>query len=76
MELEPGDVQLLNNHVVYHARTDLRGRSAPGRDRFLMRLWLSMPNSRALPPGFEPLWGAIEAGAPRGGIARRTGESA
>ena len=37
----------------------LRGRSrGPGRDRFLMRLWLSMPNSRALPPGFEPLWGA------------------
>jgi hypothetical protein len=75
MDLEPGDVQLLNNHVVYHARTTYEDDPAPGRDRFLMRLWLSMPNSRALPPGFEPLWGAIEPGAPRGGIARRTGES-
>jgi hypothetical protein len=75
MDLEPGDVQLLNNHVVYHARTTYEDDPAPGRDRFLMRLWLSMPNSRALPPGFEPLWGAIEAGALRGGIARRTGES-
>jgi hypothetical protein len=75
MDLEPGDVQLLNNHVVYHARTTYEDDPAPGRDRFLMRLWLSVPNSRALPPGFEPLWGAIEAGALRGGIARRTGES-
>jgi hypothetical protein len=75
MELEPGDVQLLNNHVVYHARTTYEDDPAPGRDRFLMRLWLSMPNSRALPPGFEPLWGAIEAGALRGGIPARKGES-
>jgi hypothetical protein len=27
-----------------------------------------MPNSRALPSGFEALWGRIEAGALRGGI--------
>jgi hypothetical protein len=74
MTLEPGDVQLLNNHLVYHARTTYEDDPAPGRDRFLMRLWLSMPNSRALPPGFEALWGSIEAGALRGGIPRRTGE--
>jgi hypothetical protein len=35
-----------------------------------MRLWLSMPNSRALPDGHEAVWGSIEAGALRGGIAR------
>ena len=35
-----------------------------------MRLWLSMPNSRALPEGYETLWGSIEAGALRGGIAQ------
>jgi hypothetical protein len=75
MDLEPGDVQLLNNHVVYHARTTYEDDPAPGRDRFLMRLWLSMPNSRALPPGFEALWGAIEPGALRGGIAMLPGES-
>ncbi len=73
MALESGDLQLLNNHVVYHARTTYEDDPAPGRDRFLMRLWLSMPNSRALPEGFEALWGRIEAGAPRGGIAQPTG---
>jgi hypothetical protein len=41
-----------------------------GQDRLLYRLWLSMPNSRALPPGFDVLWGTIEPGAPRGGIAQ------
>jgi Taurine catabolism dioxygenase TauD, TfdA family len=70
MELQAGDLQLLNNHVVYHARTTYEDDPRPGHDRFLMRLWLSTPNSRALPGGFEALWGAIEAGALRGGIAR------
>ena len=70
MDMRPGDIQLLNNHVVYHARTTYEDDPTPGRDRFLMRLWLSMPNSRALPEGYETLWGSIEAGALRGGIAR------
>ena len=70
MDIRPGDLQLLNNHVVYHARTTYEDDPAPGRDRFMMRLWLSMPNSRALPEGFEVLWGSIEPGALRGGIAQ------
>ncbi len=39
-----------------------------GDVRLLYRLWLSMPNSRALPAGQEALWGRIEPGALRGGI--------
>ena len=70
MELEPGDIQLLNNHVTYHARTAFEDDESAGRDRLLYRLWLSMPNSRALPAGFEVLWGSIEPGALRGGIAQ------
>jgi hypothetical protein len=70
MALQAGDLQLLNNHVVYHARTTYEDDPRPGHDRFLMRLWLSMPNSRALPEGFEVLWGSIEPGALRGGIAQ------
>jgi hypothetical protein len=70
MDMRAGDVQLLNNHVVYHARSTYEDDPAPGRDRFLMRLWLSMPNSRALPEGFEVLWGSTAAGALRGGIAQ------
>ncbi|MET0487082.1 MAG: TauD/TfdA family dioxygenase [Candidatus Rokuibacteriota bacterium] len=76
MDMRPGDIQLLNNHVVYHARTTYEDDPTPGRDRFLMRLWLSMPNSRALPEGHETLWGSIEAGALRGGIAQETGDRA
>ena len=72
MDMRPGDIQLLNNHVVYHARTTYEDDPTPGRDRFLMRLWLSMPNSRALPAGHETLWGSIEAGALRGGIGQET----
>jgi hypothetical protein len=73
MDMWPGDLQLLNNHVVYHARATYEDDPAPGKDRFLMRLWLSMPNSRALPAGHEALWGSTEAGAPRGGIAQAVG---
>ena len=70
MDMRAGDLQLLNNHLVYHARTTYEDDPRPDHDRFLMRLWLSMPNSRALPAGFEALWGAIGAGALRGGIAQ------
>jgi hypothetical protein len=76
MELRAGDLQLLNNHVVYHARTTYEDDPRPNHDRFLMRLWLSMPNSRALPEGFEALWGSIEPGALRGGIAQGVGGGA
>src|SRR4029434_9424232 len=51
------------NHVTYHARTAFEDDAAAGRDRLLLRLWLSVPNSRALPPGFEVLWGSIEPAA-------------
>ena len=68
MPLRPGDLQLLNSHVTYHARTAYEDDAANGQDRLLYRLWLSMPNSRALPRGFEVLWGRIEAGALRGGV--------
>src|SRR5262249_28344188 len=70
MRFEPGDMQLLNNHVVYHARTAFEDDADTGAVRRLYRLWLSMPNSRALPAGHEVLWGRIEAGALRGGIGR------
>ncbi len=56
--------------MIYHARTTYRDDPRPGRDRLLFRLWLSMPNSRPLPPGHQVLWGRIEAGALRGGIAQ------
>jgi len=70
MALEPGDMQLINSHVTYHGRTPFEDDAASGRDRLLLRIWLSMPGSRALPAGHEVLWGDIEAGRPRGGIGQ------
>ncbi|MCW5745513.1 MAG: TauD/TfdA family dioxygenase [Alphaproteobacteria bacterium] len=70
MTLEPGDLQLLNSHVTYHGRTAFEDDKASGHDRLLLRLWLTMPNNRALPQGHEVLWGNIAAGARRGGIGQ------
>jgi Taurine catabolism dioxygenase TauD, TfdA family len=72
MEFQPGDIQLLNNHVTYHGRTAYEDADTEN-DRLLLRLWLSMPNSRALPAGFEALWGTIQPGALRGGIRQAVG---
>jgi hypothetical protein len=70
MRFEPGDMQLVNNHVIYHARTAFEDDPGSGLVRLLYRLWLSMPNSRPLPSGHEVLWGSIAPGALRGGIGQ------
>jgi hypothetical protein len=70
MRFSPGDIQLLNNHVIYHGRTAFKDDVSKGEDRLLMRLWLSVPNSRALPDDHAVLWGDIAAGKPHGGIAQ------
>lgn len=70
MRFEPGDIQLLNNHVIYHGRTAFKDDESTGQDRLLMRLWLSVPNSRTLPDDHAVLWGDIGAGKPHGGIAQ------
>ncbi len=67
---EAGDIQLLNNHVIYHGRTAYEDNSASRQERLLFRLWLSVPNSRALPAGFDGLWGSIAPGALRGGVVQ------
>jgi hypothetical protein len=72
MVLNPGDLQLINSHVTYHGRTPFEDDAATGNDRLLLRLWLCMPNNRALPVGQEILWQNIEAGQIRGGIRQIT----
>jgi hypothetical protein len=42
MEFERGDVQLLSNHVVLHARTAYDDWPEPERKRRLLRLWLTL----------------------------------
>jgi len=41
MDFKPGDIQLLNNAVILHAREEYEDYSEPERKRHLLRLWLS-----------------------------------
>lgn len=65
---EPGDIQLLHNHQILHARTAYEDHADPGLRRHLLRLWLSAPEGRELPPVFAERYGEIAVGAKRGGI--------
>ena len=42
MDLRPGDLQLLNNHVILHSRTAYEDDPEPERRRHLLRLWLNL----------------------------------
>ena len=67
MEFMPGDIQLLHNHTILHARTGYEDWPELERKRHLLRLWLAPPNARELPPVFGECYGGITPGD-RGGI--------
>ncbi|MBV8600352.1 MAG: TauD/TfdA family dioxygenase [Candidatus Eremiobacteraeota bacterium] len=52
MDLEPGDVQLLNSYVTLHDRTAYVDDPDPAKKRHMLRLWLAVPNRRPLAPEF------------------------
>ncbi len=66
--LQPGDMQLLNNHVTLHSRTSFEDHDDPELKRCLFRLWLAPPDWPRLPDSWRPAYGAIETGMVRGGI--------
>ncbi|WP_050409218.1 TauD/TfdA family dioxygenase [Massilia sp. NR 4-1] len=66
--LEPGQILFFNSFVTYHSRRAFRNHADPERHRNLLRLWLSMTNSRALPESYRSSYGEVAAGALRGGI--------
>lgn len=68
MDLEEGDLQLLNNYVTLHSRTPFEDFDLPDRKRHLLRLWLAVPGSQPLPPQWEAYYGDVRAGAVRGGV--------
>ena len=68
MDFEPGDIQFLHNHTGLHGRTAYNDDPSQGIRRHLLRLWLSAPNGRPLPPHFADRYGTVEQGAVRGGI--------
>ncbi|MBT7612220.1 MAG: TauD/TfdA family dioxygenase [Rhodospirillaceae bacterium] len=68
MEFRPGDMQLLHNHQILHARTSYEDWPEPERKRHLLRLWLSAHDGRELPHWFAERYGSIARGTVRGGI--------
>lgn len=71
MDLQPGDMQILNNHVMLHSRTHFDDHEEPARNRLLFRLWIAPPDSVRLPASWQPAYRAIEPGTVRGGIIGR-----
>ncbi|HVZ09939.1 TauD/TfdA family dioxygenase [Rhodopila sp.] len=68
MYLKPGDMQILNNHVTLHSRTEFEDHDDPALKRCLFRLWLAPPDGVALPESWRPAYRSVEAGSVRGGI--------
>jgi hypothetical protein len=58
MELARGDVQLLSNHTILHARTAYEDHDGPARKRHLLRLWVSLDPPRRLRDRIGRAWGA------------------
>lgn len=68
MDLEPGDVQLINNHIVLHSRTDYEDYEEPERKRHLLRLWVLSPDAIALPDNWHAAYKDTADRAVRGGF--------
>ena len=68
MRLEPGDMQFVHNHTLLHDRTAFDDWPEAGRQRHLLRLWLSSPQARPLPAIWAERYGSVEPGV-RGGVS-------
>ncbi|MGZ5846202.1 MAG: TauD/TfdA family dioxygenase [Ramlibacter sp.] len=68
MQLEQGDLQLVNNYVIVHSRTPFEDFAEPDRKRHLLRLWLAVPDSQPLPADWAEYFIDTRPGSVRGGL--------
>lgn len=68
MELEPGDLQIVNNYHVIHSRTEFEDHDDPDMKRHLFRLWLCVPNCAAIPDSWASQTKQTAANTLRGGL--------
>jgi hypothetical protein len=54
MDPKVGDIQLCNNYVILHSRTNFVDHPEIERRRHMIRLWLTMDERRPLSGGFPP----------------------
>jgi hypothetical protein len=52
MHFQRGDIQYLNNHVVFHSRRGFQDAADPEKRRHLLRIWLKRLDARPLPEAF------------------------
>ncbi len=64
-QFEPGDVLLVNNHIVFHTRTAFEDGLEQHQKRQLYRAWMAMPNSRPISPELADFFGNFAAGSRR-----------
>jgi len=67
IDYQPGDIGLVNNHEIFHARGDYEDWPEEDRRRYLLRLWICPPNGRPLPESYAQRYGSVTPGD-RGGI--------
>ena len=49
MDFQEGDIQLVNNHTLLHAREAYEDFPEPGRERHLLRMWIAVDEARRRP---------------------------
>jgi hypothetical protein len=74
MTFEEGDIQLINNHTMLHAREEFEDWLEPGRKRHLLRMWIAVDDAQR-----RPLADALSARyqwVRRGGIPLKVAQAA
>lgn len=74
MNFQEGDIQLINNHTMMHAREAYEDHPEPERQRHLLRMWIAVPDEvrRPLATALADRYRWVQ----RGGIPHRTADSA
>lgn len=49
MDFQEGDIQLINNHILLHAREAYEDHPEPARKRHLLRMWIAVDDARRRP---------------------------
>jgi hypothetical protein len=62
MELQAGDIQLLNNSVILHSRTAFVDYEEATERRHLLRLWLNVEGGRPVDPIAFPYRNGVPVG--------------
>lgn len=63
--MQPGDIQMVSNHSVFHSRESFEDFDDPAQRRCLFRLWVNVHNGRPLADDFADRYNT----GPRGGVA-------